>query len=182
MNPMNTRLEEEGDQEAVYAVNSAAFETNAEADLVNKLRAHDGPFVSLIAEIDEAIVGHIMFSPVELEESVESRERFRLPEEVDPVIYGLGPMAVGPGSQRRGIGSALVLAGLERCIDLEIDAIVVLGHPKFYPRFGFVPASEFGLTCEFDVPNDVFMAMELTPDSLKKPDGTVHYNSLFSEV
>ena len=148
---MLIRDEKESDWTAVYQINAAAFETCAEADLVETLRACVQPLISLVAEVDSAVVGHIMFSPV----SVSADSRLRM--------MGLAPMAVVPAHQRQGIGSALVRAGLARCKAMACRAVVVLGHPEYYPRFGFSPASRFGLRCEYNVPDEVFMAMELEP-------------------
>lgn len=92
---------------------------------------------------------------------------------------GLGPMAVRPGHQRTGIGSALVREGLERCRRRGVDLVVVLGHPEYYPRFGFAAASRLGLRCQFDVPDEVFMALELTPGGAAKAGGFVRYASAF---
>ena len=100
-------------------VNLAAFETSAEAELVEALRDFDGPFVSMVAVDDnDEILGHIMFTPVFLDDD----EEFS--------IYGLGPMSVIPKLQRKGIGTELVYAGLERCIDIDVEAVVVLGYPN----------------------------------------------------
>ncbi|MGH8638095.1 MAG: GNAT family N-acetyltransferase, partial [Burkholderiales bacterium] len=88
---------------------------------------------------------------------------------------GLGPMAVIPYLQRQGIGTRLVRAGLDECSRLGYRAVVVVGHPEFYPRFGFVPARTFGLRSEFDVPDEVFMAVELIPGALASAAGTVRY-------
>jgi putative acetyltransferase len=95
---------------------------------------------------------------------------------------GLAPMAVLPAEQRRGVGSALVQAGLDRCRQLPCGAVVVLGHPAYYPRFGFSPASRFGVTCEYDVPDEVFMAMELEPGFLRDKPGTIRYHPAFATV
>ncbi|MBI4616546.1 MAG: N-acetyltransferase [Planctomycetes bacterium] len=152
------------------AVTLAAFPTRAEADLVDALRAGAEPFVSLVAEQGGAIVGHITFSPVTLDALAELR------------IAGLGPMAVAPAHQRRGIGSALVRAGLDTCRTLGFAAVVVLGHPGFYPRFGFAPSVRFGFRSEYDVPEDVFMALELVPGALRGSTGTARYHPAFGTL
>jgi putative acetyltransferase len=95
---------------------------------------------------------------------------------------GLGPMAVAPSRQRKGIGSALVRDGLRRCKALGYRVVVVVGHPTYYPRFGFVPAIRFGLRCEYDVPTDVFMAVELEPGALNGISGFVRYDDAFAGV
>jgi putative acetyltransferase len=91
-------------------------------------------------------------------------------------------MAVAPEHQRKGIGSALVRAGLERCRQLDFAAVVVLGHPEYYPRFGFSPSTRFGIGSEYDVPEDVFMATELQPGALSGKAGTVKYHAAFGDV
>jgi putative acetyltransferase len=91
-------------------------------------------------------------------------------------------MAVMPEHQRKGIGSALVRAGLEHCKRLGFVAVVVLGHAEYYPRFGFSPAARFGIRSEYDVPDDVFMAVELQPAALSGKTGTVKYHAAFASV
>ena len=167
---MLIRAEEEKDWVAVHAVNASAFETDAEARLVARLREQAQPVVSLVAEDDGQIVGHIIFSPVAL-----SGEAHRK-------ILGLGPMAVLPTHQRKGIGSALVRAGLEEAKQLGFGAVVLVGHPEFYPRFGFRPASRFDIACEFDVPEEAFMALELQPGFLADASGTIEYHPAFREA
>ncbi len=130
---MRIRKELESDWPAVHALNSAAFETSSEADLVDQIRRAGADVVSLVAELDQAIIGHILFSPVRLLGSEEKR------------IVGLAALAVAPGHQNRGIGTSLVLAGLVCSQHEGYGAAVVLGHPIFYPRFGFSPASQFGV-------------------------------------
>jgi putative acetyltransferase len=148
-------------------MNAAAFETPLEANLVDALRQQAQPLISLVAEDDGAIVGHILFSPVSLAGYG------------DVKIMGLGPMAVAPDHQREGIGSALVCAGLDRCKQLGFGAVVVLGHPEYYPRFGFLPSSRFGIGCEYEVPEEVFMVMELQLDYLRGRAGTIRYHAGF---
>ena len=164
---MRIRPERASDIAAIHEVNQAAFETNTEADLVDALRREASPIVSLVAEEAGGIAGYILFSPATLA--------------ADPAVrvMGLAPMAVLPARQRKGIGSALVLAGLEECRKLAAAAVIVLGHAGYYPRFGFVPASRFGLRSEYDVPDDVFMAMELEAGALQGKGGTVRYHPAF---
>ena len=91
-------------------------------------------------------------------------------------------MAVLPSHQRNGIGSKLVRAGLEECRQLGYVAAVVLGHPEYYPRFGFAPSIRFGIRCEYDVPEEVFMAMELRQFALLGVSGIVRYRTEFGGV
>ena len=167
---MQIRTEQSNDWDAVYAVNASAFATSSEADLVDALRQQALPFVSLVAEELEEIIGHIAFSPVTLS------------NHQDLNAMGLAPMAVVPMQQRRGVGSALVRAGLDRCRQLNCAAVFVLGHPEYYPRFGFVPSSRFAIECEYDVPEEAFMAMELRPGALSGKTGKVSYHRAFEDV
>lgn len=167
---MQIRAERPADRSAISAVNRAAFETGTEANLVDALRARAEPFISLVADDDGAIVGHIAFSPVTLSGYVEAK------------VAGLGPMAVMPDRQGQGLGSALVRTGLDACRQLGFGAVVVVGHPEYYPRFGFVPASSFGLTCEYDVPDEVFMALELESGTLHGKSGIVRYHPAFESL
>jgi putative acetyltransferase len=167
---MLIRVERHEDAESVRAVNLAAFETSEEADLVDSLRGLAAPVVSLVAEDAGAIVGHILFTPV------------RLIDGPNLPMMGLAPMAVMPAKQRQGIGSGLVLEGLERCRRAGAAAIVVVGHAAYYPRFGFEPASRFGIGCEYDVPDDVFLVRELYDGALRGISGTVRYHPAFGKV
>lgn len=167
---MIIRVENENDQAAVHAVNVSAFATSSEADLVDILRRQAQPIVSLVAEENSEVVGHIMFSPVSLSGSPDLK------------MMGLGPMAIAPEYQRGGIGSALVRSGLRQCRQLGFVAVVVLGHPDYYPRFGFSPSSRFDIDSEYDVPPEVFMAMELQPGVLSGTTGRVKYHDAFGNL
>jgi putative acetyltransferase len=126
--------------------------------------------VSLVAKVDDQLVGHILFSLVTVE--------------LDTGAYraaGLAPMAVLPQFQNQGIGSRLVKAGLEECRQAGYEAVVVLGHPGYYPRFGFRPASVYGLTCEYNVLDEVFMALELREGAWRGRSGKVKYQPEFAE-
>jgi putative acetyltransferase len=165
------RTENLEDRKSVRRVNELAFGRRNEADLVDALRANARPYVSSVAVIDEQVVGHILFSPV----SVES-------EGSAFTAMGLAPMAVLPECQNQGIGSRLVREGLKECERLGEDIVVVLGHPNYYPRFGFMPASLKGLRSEYDVPDEVFMVAELVPGALKGRRGLVKYHPEFGKV
>lgn len=165
---MRVRSEEARDEPRVHAVDVAAFGRSEEATLVRALRAQVRDAISLVAE-EEEVVGHILFTPVTLSGNPGLR------------IMGLAPMAVLPAHQRKGVGSALVRAGVDRCRAAGFDAIVVLGHPGYYPRFGFVPASRFGVDCEYDVIDDVFMMLALRPGALAGASGTIRYHAAFAQ-
>ena len=167
---MRIRPETETDLASIRAVNEAAFETSAEANVVEALRNKGVPLVSLVAEVDGMLVGHILFSPVSLNEHAYLH------------VMGLGPMAVLPDYQRKGIGSALVRQGLKCCKDIGSCAVVVVGHPRYYPRFGFVSARRHLLRSEYDVPEDVFMAAELVAGALNGVSGLVRYDDAFAGV
>lgn len=166
---------DEDDIAGVQRVNELAFGRPDEASMVAAARATRIGIVSLVlgvapARSDETwtVVGHVMLSPVR----VEGRDR--------PRGLGLAPLSVLPEQQRKGFGSRLVTAALKRARLLGTEYLVVLGHPRYYRRFGFVPASRFGLRPEFDVPEDAFMATELVPGSLANVSGVVRYLAAFS--
>ncbi|MFN8534102.1 MAG: N-acetyltransferase [Dehalococcoidia bacterium] len=165
------RPETPADEAAIRAVNVAAFGQPAEADLVEAIRAADAVTVSLVAVEDDQIVGHILFSPAWIE-GIDWR--------MDAV--GLGPMAVLPEWQRRGIGSRLVEAGLNACRALGHPVCGVLGHPAYYPRFGFRPASAIGVRCEFPASEEAFMLLALRDRALAGAHGVFHYRPEFGEV
>jgi putative acetyltransferase len=164
---MRIRQEAPGDEAAIHALNVAAFETPAEAQLVDALRTQAEPFISMVAEDSGQIVGHILFTPVVPVKSPGNG------------LVGLAPMAVQPELQRQGIGRQLMQAGLDRCRHEGVLAVVVLGHPDYYPHFGFIPASRFDIQCAYDVPDEAFMAMELIPDSLQNVSGSIEYLPAF---
>jgi putative acetyltransferase len=169
------RAETFQDHQSIRRVNEFAFVRRNEADLVDALRANARPYVSLVAVVDEQIIGHIFFSPVSLESDAEL-------EAGAFTVMGLAPLAVLPEHQNRGIGSELVREGLRECLCIGEEIVVVLGHPKYYPRFGFVPASSKGLRSEYDVPDEVFMVAELSEGALNGRSGLVKYHPEFRKV
>jgi putative acetyltransferase len=167
---MLIRTEEPGDYSKVHTVNAVAFETPAEANLVEVLRKEAHPYISLVAEEGEQILGHILFTPMVL------------PGHEELKIMGLAPVAVVPEYQREGIGAALIDAGLEKCKEMGFGAVIVLGHMGYYPRFGFTPAVRYGIRCEYEVPEEAFMVLELIPGYLKGAEGIIHYHPAFNDV
>jgi putative acetyltransferase len=165
------RNEKPEDIAAIHEVNEKAFGQPAEANLVDALRANGKVTLSLVAVQDDRVVGHILFSPVTIESEKESL-----------AAVGLAPMSVLPEFQNQGIGSRLVRAGLDECRKALHDSVVVLGHPEFYPRFGFTPASRHGIKSEYDVRDEVFMIMELREGALAGRSGIVKYQPEFNDV
>ena len=176
------------DAVAVFQVNSLAFETHAEANLVDRLSKDSGFALSLVAvesgERDdgkhEQIVGHIMFSEVQLDSPANNTG-------ASPKIIALAPMCVRPDRQQTGIGAQLVEHGAYCCLKLGYDAIVVLGHPNYYPKFGFKQSLEFGIKSEYPVPGEVFMLRPLTNSALttgvfKNCISIIKYNRAFDNL
>jgi putative acetyltransferase len=163
------RPERADDAAAVRAVHCAAFPTDAEARLVERLRACGAACVSLVAEVDDAVVGHVLFSPVSVVAASGCRQGL-----------GLAPLAVLPAHQRCGVGSALVREGLAVCRQAGWAFVVVLGHPGYYPRFGFRQASAAGLGNEYGA-DKAFMVLELQPGSLPAGGGLVRYGPEFAQ-
>lgn len=165
----SVRAEVPSDHDTVRNIHTLAFAGPAEATLVDRLRASSSS-ISLVASVAGEVVGHILFTPARVRGAGE------------PVrVAALGPVAVTPSRQRNGVGTELVLRGLEECRREGYEAVVVVGHPAFYPRFGFRRGSSFGLTCPFRVPDEVFMAAELREGALAG-GGEIRYAPEFSEV
>ncbi len=162
------RQEQPEDVAMIHHVVHQAFGQAAEANLVDALRRNGKAKISLVAEDNGRVIGHILFSEVTLEGQLTG--------------IGLAPMAVSPERQNEGIGSRLVEEGLKRCREAGYLFAVVLGHPEFYPRFGFVRASLFGLKSEYNVRDEAFMALELAKGSLAGFAGMVKYQPEFNEV
>jgi len=165
---ISVRVEIPGDVDTVRQINEAAFGQPDEAGLVDKLRERCTEVLSMVSIQDDYIVGHIFFSPVMIESG-------------DGTVsgMGLGPMAVLPEYQNQGIGSVLVREGLTRLKAQGCGFVVVLGHPQYYPRFGFVPASRYGVRCEWEVPDEVFMIQVFSGTILS---GLARYRPEFSEL
>ncbi len=163
------------DVAAVRAVHLAAFPTDAEAKLIDALRA-SGEYVagwSLVAEVESEVVGHCLLTGATLERPDGSRVTGR--------VMALGPIAVVPAWQGRRIGAKLMHAALERCVGQGVAAVVLLGHPTYYPRFGFGPARTQGLRPPEPWPDGAWMACRLaawTPADV----GVVHYAAPFMEI
>ena len=168
---VSVRPERPEDEPDIYHVNREAFGRDEEAGLVDAVRRAGAAILSLVADRDGQVVGHILFSPVTIEGE----------EETYPAV-GLGPMAVLPDYQGQGIGSQLVEAGLAACHEISYGIVIVLGHPDYYPRFGFRPATLHGIRWEHDVPDEVFMVVELRKGALAGVSGIVSYHPAFEGV
>jgi putative acetyltransferase len=161
------RTEEACDISDIAAVNRECFSTDGEAKLVDALRAAGRLCISLVAVVDDQVVGHVAFSPV----TTESGE----------TGIGLGPLSVLEKHRRKGIGAQLVRTGLLACKTADYGWAVVLGDPHYYSQFGFKSASEFGLSDEFRG-GDHFQAIELSPGQLPKNAGLVRYAPEFNAL
>ena len=164
------RLETPGDERPIQAVVEAAFAGPAEGDLVDRLREAGKLTISLVAEREGEVVGHVAFSAVTLD-----------PEHAGLSGLGLAPVAVVPEHQKSGIGRALIEAGVEECRERGAGFIVVLGDPAYYSRFGFETASAFGLGNEYGV-NEEFMVLVLGEEVAFAAGTIVRYAAEFGEV
>ncbi len=165
------RPERVEDASRVRLVNELAFGQPAEADLIERLRRACTDALSLVAEEGD-VVGHILFTPV----AVEGAGKRALG-------MGLAPMAVLPDRQRQGIGAQLVKRGLDILRERGCPFVVVVGHPEYYPRFGFEPASAHGLASQWEgVPDAAFMVLVLDEQTMAGVSGVAMYREEFGEV
>jgi putative acetyltransferase len=161
------RPEQPGDGDAIYAVHAASFPGVDEARLVNLLRDARRLSVSLVAEVDGKVVGHVGFSPVTVASGA--------------IGAGLAPLAVMEPYRRRGVAAELVRAGLAACPEAGFGWAVVLGEPEYYGRFGFRAGADFGLSDEYSG-GAAFQAMELLPGALPAGAGLVRYAPEFASL
>lgn len=163
------RPEKVEDHEQLYNVNLQAFGQSVEPELVNRLRASQWyiPELSLVAEEEGKIVGHILFTAIGV----------RRDDNSVAAILSLGPVAVLPDYQGKKVGSRLIQKGLERCVELGYGLVVLIGHPEYYPRFGFKPARPLGFSLPLDAPDDAFMVIELIPGEVARVCGLLEFPS-----
>jgi putative acetyltransferase len=167
------RVERPEDVVGIHRVDELAFARPEEADVVDRLRQASIPFLSLVAEDGGAIVGHVLFTPVIVDDG-ERHAGQHVPG------MGLAPLAVTPERQRQGIGTLLVQRGLELLRTDGCSFVIVLGRPEYYPRFGFEHALLHGLTCQWkDVPDEAFMVLVFDPDALRGVSGVARYRDEF---
>ena len=170
---IHIRPERTEDTESIRELTISAFQGDEEARLIAAIRASDYfiPELSLVAVETDRIVGHILFSPITVESSGKSVN-----------ALALAPMAVVPEYQNKGIGTELVKHGLAACKKLGYTIVIAVGHPEYYPRFGFKPARDYCLEAPFEVPDDAFLTLELVPCALKNVRGMVKYSPAFDSV
>ncbi len=172
---LTIRQEAPNDFNEVFEVNQIAFGQDNEAKLVDILRSNPTVFIpelSLVATDNNKIVGHILFTKIIIKD-----DNGNINESL-----GLAPMAVRPELQKSGIGRQLIKHGLKVAEELGFKSVIVLGHEHYYPKFGFEPADKWNITAPFDVPSNVFLAIELVKDGLKNISGTVVYPKEFETV
>ena len=169
---VSIRSEKPEDYQQIYNVNKLAFKGEVEAKLVDNLRKTKGfiPELSLVATKDSKVVGYILFSTIHVQTDTK-----KVP------VLALAPMAVLPKYQKQGIGSKLAREGLIKCKKMGFKAVILVGHPDYYPPFGFTPAKEKGLKLPFDAPNEAFMVYEIIPQALEGIKGMVVYPPEFAE-
>nr|NQU90666.1 N-acetyltransferase [Bacteroidota bacterium] len=172
---MNIRIKSETKQDyrSITLINDDAFGQKTEGILINSLRMLEGynPQLSLIAFADQTPVGHILFFPVKIQTATASYE-----------CLSLAPIAVISEFQKEGIGGRLIKHGLKKAGELGYDSVFVLGHPGYYPRFGFEKANTWGIGCPWEVPDEAWMAIELIAGSLKGKQGMVVFPTEYDEA
>ncbi|MFL2105058.1 GNAT family N-acetyltransferase [Desemzia sp. FAM 23991] len=172
---VTVRQETKKDYIETEAVVEEAFKNEEYTDhtehfLVARLRKSTAfiPELSLVAEENSRIVGHVLLTRISIENDSDNYESL-----------ALAPVSFLPDYQNQGIGSKLILDALSKARELGYRSVIVMGHDKYYPRFGFKPASIFGIESPFEVPDEAFMALELKEDSLEKVSGKVVYSKPF---
>lgn len=168
------RQESKDDFTEVFEINKLAFGQDNEARLVDLLRNSNAfiPELSLVAVFEEKIVGHILFTKIKIIDNNKGEAE----------SLALAPMAVRPEVQNKGIGGQLIQAGLDKAKELKYKSVIVLGHEHYYPKFGFSPADKWNIKSPYDVPKDIFMALELETGRLKNISGLVKYPKEFETV
>ncbi|KPL74802.1 hypothetical protein ADN00_13215 [Ornatilinea apprima] len=166
------RPECSSDVTAIHLVNAAAFQQENEARLVDQLRDQGGLTLSMVCIQDDQIIGHIAYSPVVVE----------FDDGGSLQALALAPVAILPEHQNSGVGTHLIQVSLDILKAQGHHLVIVLGHPDYYPRFGFKPASGFNIRSPYPVPNEAFMLLELTAGTLENRPGVVRYRPEFDGV
>ncbi len=166
---MIIRKEKKEDFNSIYKINEQVFKQKDESELIERIRAGRNfiPELSLVAEENGKLIGHILFSKIKIigEKEYES--------------LALAPMAVLPEFQKQGIGGKLIKEGLNKAREFGFNSVIVIGHKEYYPRFGFERASKWNIKCPFEVPDEAFMAVELNAGALTEKSGIVEYPKEF---
>jgi putative acetyltransferase len=172
---MNIIIRSEGikDYTGIRLANDLAFAQPDEGILVEKLRLKSGFIdkLSIVAGLNDRIIGHILFFPIKIISDSKHHDSL-----------ALAPMCVIPEFQNKGIGGQLITKGLRDAAELGFKSVIVLGHRNYYPRFGFVPASKWKIKAPFELPDNVFMALELVKNGLSDVSGVVEYPEEFDDV
>jgi len=170
---INIRSEHSGDEAAITRVNDLAFKQPKEGILIEKLREKHGfeKELSIVAELDEEIIGHILFFPIHVREKNDLY-----------LTLSLAPLAVIPEYQRKGIGQQLIHEGHQRAKELGFTSVLVVGHPDYYPKTGYSKASGFEILCPVPAPDEAFMAIELMDGALNEVSGTAVFPEEYGEV
>ncbi|MBC7884482.1 MAG: N-acetyltransferase [Saprospiraceae bacterium] len=171
---LKIRQENRDDINEIYKIHTLAFGQENEGKLVDLLRDSDTfvPELSLVATIDNKIVGHILFTKIKIADDNQN--------EFDSLA--LAPIAIKPDIQKKGIGGQLIRAGLNKARELNFESVIVLGHEHYYPKFGFVPTTKWNIKSPFDVATNLFMGLELMEGGLKNVSGIVKYPKEFDSV
>ncbi|HNY06742.1 MAG TPA: N-acetyltransferase [Bacteroidales bacterium] len=170
---LTIRSESQSDYLSITMVNDLAFGQQNEGLLVEKLRKNQDFIkeLSIVALFGGEVVGHILFFPVSIDNGILQHRSL-----------ALAPVSVLPEFQNMGIGSQLIQVGLKKSAEAGFHSVIVLGHPDYYLKFGFKPASLFDIKAPFEIPEDVFMAKELVPDGLSGVSGVVVYPDEYRNV
>jgi putative acetyltransferase len=168
---ISIRAEKRADIEEVFELNKLVFGQDNEARLVDQVRQgpHFIPQLSLVAFLDEDLIGYILFSEITIANGDYRHQSL-----------GLTSMVVHPAWQKRGVGAKLITSGLQIATELGYTDVLVFGHEYYFPKFGFLPAARWNIRPPFDVPAEVFMALELTPNALSNVSGVVEFPIEFS--
>ena len=158
------------DDPAIRRVHEEAFGRVDEADLVDALRAHGRVALSMVACEHQRVIGHLLLSTASIED-----------KNTETPCLALAPMGVLPSAQRRGVGTNLVQSALQWCRTHGHSIVVVLGHPEYYPRFGFRPAAPQGIECPYDAPDEAFLVLGLVPGALGRVAGRMRYAPEFPQ-
>jgi putative acetyltransferase len=166
-------FEQPGDVDGIHQVHQQAFDRPGEAEVVDRLRQDSPVFLSYVARSEGQILGHVLFTPACILQ----------PDGSSLTGLGLAPLAVLPNFQGQGIGSALCREGLRRIDPALYPFVIVLGHPGYYPRFGFKPAANYGVQCAYeDIPDDCFMILILDHEKMSGVSGVALYRPEFDSV